>query len=72
MVALTYGADSDWVKNVLAASECGLTTRGQTHRFQSPRIYRDETRQDVRRFERTVLKLLRFVDFMEPQPAGTT
>lgn len=72
VVALTYGADSDWVKNVLTAGECGLTTRGQTYRVYSPRIYRDERRRDVRPFERTVLKLLRVVDFLELRPASTS
>jgi deazaflavin-dependent oxidoreductase (nitroreductase family) len=28
IIALTYGAQSDWVKNVLAAGSCELQTRG--------------------------------------------
>ncbi|MFW6074473.1 MAG: nitroreductase family deazaflavin-dependent oxidoreductase [Chloroflexota bacterium] len=28
IIALTYGAESDWVKNVLAASRCEVRSRG--------------------------------------------
>ena len=30
VIALTYGPETDWVKNVLAAGGCELRTRGQT------------------------------------------
>ncbi|HEY9525045.1 MAG TPA: nitroreductase family deazaflavin-dependent oxidoreductase, partial [Thermopolyspora sp.] len=33
VIALTYGADSDWVKNVLAAGGCELRTRGRRVRL---------------------------------------
>lgn len=29
LIALTYGRDSEWVKNVLAAKRCQLETRGR-------------------------------------------
>jgi putative N-acetylmannosamine-6-phosphate epimerase len=29
--ALTYGPDTDWVKNVLTADGCELWTRGRCH-----------------------------------------
>ena len=29
VIALTYGPDRDWVKNVLAAGRCGLIVRGR-------------------------------------------
>ena len=38
IIALTYGAGADWVKNVLAAGSCELVTRGQRIRLTQPRI----------------------------------
>jgi deazaflavin-dependent oxidoreductase (nitroreductase family) len=42
IIALTYGAQSDWVKNVLAAGSCELQTRGRRARLRNPRIETDE------------------------------
>lgn len=36
VIALTYGEDVDWLKNVLAAGECEVVRSGHVHRFQSP------------------------------------
>ncbi len=44
LFALTYGQDTDWVKNVLAADGCELRTRGRAVRLTSPRLYHDESR----------------------------
>ena len=41
IIALTYGAESDWVKNVLAAGACELQTRGRRMRLAAPRIVVD-------------------------------
>ena len=70
--ALTYGPDTDWVKNVLAAGGCELQTRGRTIRLTSPRIYRDEDRRGIRPVEREVLRALNVADFLsaKPAPAG--
>src|SRR5947208_12462237 len=38
VLALTYGPDTDWVKNVLAAGGCELRTRGRAIRLVSPRL----------------------------------
>lgn len=38
LISLPYGAESDWVRNVLAAGGGELTTRGQRERLQSPRL----------------------------------
>lgn len=64
VVALTYGADSDWVKNVLAAGECELTTRGRTVRLVEPRLYRDERRQGMPVVVRQVLTVASVADFL--------
>jgi deazaflavin-dependent oxidoreductase (nitroreductase family) len=47
VVALTYGPDTDWVRNVLAAGGCSLETRGRRWRLTRPRLIHDETRRSV-------------------------
>jgi len=61
IVALTYGADTDWLRNIQAAGGGLLRTRGLT--FQ-PRLYHDETRTGIRPAERQVLRLLDVADFV--------
>jgi deazaflavin-dependent oxidoreductase (nitroreductase family) len=39
LFALTYGSDTDWVKNVLAAGGCELRTRGRVVQLGSPRLF---------------------------------
>ena len=62
--ALTYGPDTDWVRNVLAAGGCERRTRGRTVRLVSPRLYRDEDRRGIRPVERQVLRVLNVADFL--------
>jgi len=45
LVALTYGRESEWVKNVLAAGRCKLETRGQRHQLTAP----DQQRYGIER-----------------------
>lgn len=40
VVALTYGSDSDWVKNVVAAGGCRIRRLGRVHPLNSPRLVR--------------------------------
>ena len=68
--ALTYGADTDWVKNVLAAGGCQLETRGRVVRLVAPRLDHDERRRGIRPFERQVLRLLGVADFLTLETAG--
>ena len=69
LFALTYGPDSDWVKNVLAAGGCGLVTRGRTVRLVSPRLVHDENRRGIRPVERQVLGLIGVADFLSLKTA---
>jgi len=69
--ALTYGPDTDWVKNVLAAGGCELRTRGDTIELISARLFHDETRRGIRPFERQVLRVLGVADFLSLKPAST-
>ena len=64
LIALTYGTDADWVKNVLAADGCDLITRGRGHLLRSPEIVHDPSRHTVPSVVRPVLRLLRVTDFM--------
>ena len=64
VVALTYGANSDWVKNVLAAGGCDLVTRGRTIHLTAPEIFHDETRRHVPRMVRPILRVMGVADFM--------
>jgi deazaflavin-dependent oxidoreductase (nitroreductase family) len=41
LIALTYGSESEWVKNVLAAGRCELETGGTVHRLAAPVIVHD-------------------------------
>jgi len=72
VLALGYGPDTDWVRNVLAAGGAELQTRLQTIAVGAPRLFRDETRADVRVVERLLLRLVRAADFLELQPAERT
>ena len=64
VIALTYGADSDWVKNVLAAGGCDLVTRGHLAHLTAPEIFHDASRRHVPRVVRAMLRLLGVADFM--------
>ena len=68
VVALTYGADSDWVRNVLAAGGCELESRGRTRHLTAPRIFHDESRRPVPPAVRPILRLIGVADFMALRP----
>lgn len=72
VLALTYGPDTDWVKNVLAAGGCELRTRGRTMQMTAPRLYHDETRQGIRPVERRVLRAIHVADFLSLKTAAAT
>jgi deazaflavin-dependent oxidoreductase (nitroreductase family) len=72
IIALTYGPDADWVKNVLAAGGCELRTRGQTIPVSSPRLYHDDNRPGIRPLERQALRALHVADFLSLTPATAT
>ena len=64
VVALTYGAESDWVKNVLAAGGCELETRGRRQQLSQPRLVHDERRSAMPFAVRPILGLLHVSDFL--------
>jgi len=69
LVALTYGADTDWVKNVLAAGGCELLTRRRTVRLESPRLVHDESRHGVPAVVRVGLRVIGAADFLSLETA---
>ena len=64
LIALTYGRDSEWVKNVLAAGGCELETRGVQYQLSAPTIVHDPTRRRFPLFVRIVLRIIGADDFM--------
>jgi deazaflavin-dependent oxidoreductase (nitroreductase family) len=70
VVALTYGPDSEWVRNVLASGGCTLETEGHLVALTQPRIYHDTHRSAVPPFVRVVLTLIGVADFLALTPAA--
>jgi deazaflavin-dependent oxidoreductase (nitroreductase family) len=70
-IALSYGPNTDWVRNVRAAGRCDVITRGKRVRLVDPRIVHDETRAAIRPLERQFLRLLRVADFLVLDTSGT-
>jgi len=67
--ALTYGADSQWVKNVMAAGGCEVRTNGTTVRLCEPRIFTDPDHRLVPGPVGVALRILDVDDFLSMRPA---
>jgi deazaflavin-dependent oxidoreductase (nitroreductase family) len=65
IIALTYGPETDWVRNVLAAGECDLETRGRTFHLTNPRLIHDPQRRAMPPIVRQVLAIGNVTDFLE-------
>jgi len=63
-IALTYGPQSDWVRNVLAAGGCTLVTRGRTWRLTHPHLFHDAQRRVLPPPARVIGALANFSDFL--------
>jgi deazaflavin-dependent oxidoreductase (nitroreductase family) len=72
VIALTYGRDSQWVRNVLAAGGAEVVTRGRRLRLIEPAIVRDEQRAMMPAGVRSVLGAIRVNDFMVLRPARSS
>jgi len=72
VVALTYGPDADWVRNVLAAGGAVLETRGRRLRLTRPRLVHDESRRAVPPPLRPLGRLGRVADFLDLSVADDT
>jgi deazaflavin-dependent oxidoreductase (nitroreductase family) len=69
VIALTYGSDVQWVRNVLAAGGCELETRGRTIMLSDPRVVRDPSANLVPQPVRTFLRLMHVTEFLRLEPA---
>jgi deazaflavin-dependent oxidoreductase (nitroreductase family) len=65
LIALTYGRDSEWVRNVLAAGGCELETRGVRYLLSAPTILHDPTRRRFPLPVRMTLGIIGANDFMQ-------
>src|SRR6266536_2037947 len=64
-LALTYGPDAQWVRNVLAQGGCTLEATGRRVELANPRVVHDPSRRPVPPPVRSVLALLRVEYFLE-------
>jgi deazaflavin-dependent oxidoreductase (nitroreductase family) len=64
LVALTYGPEAEWVKNVLAAGGCALVTRGRQYQLTDPVIEHDPARKQFPLGVRTILGIIGANDFL--------
>jgi deazaflavin-dependent oxidoreductase (nitroreductase family) len=64
-VALTYGRESEWVKNVLAAGGCEVQTGGRHYHLSDPTIVHDPTRKQFPLPVRVILGIVGANDFMK-------
>jgi deazaflavin-dependent oxidoreductase (nitroreductase family) len=64
VIALIYGADSQWVRNVLAAGGADIETRGRRLHLIGPEMVRDPSRSLVPKPVRVPLGLLNVDEFI--------
>ena len=64
IIALTYGAARDWVRNVQAAGGCELLTRGRKVALTHPRIISDPDRRWAPLPVRLILRLIGVDQYM--------
>jgi hypothetical protein len=70
LIALTYGRDSEWVKNVLSAGGCQLETRRLVY-HSAPTIVHDPTRRQFPLPVRMILWIVGANDFMRLSTSHT-
>ena len=71
LIALTYGRESEWVKNVLADGGCELETRGVLYQLSAPTIVHDPTRGRFPLLVRMILRIVGANDFIQLSTAHT-
>ena len=62
--ALTYGAEVQWVKNIVAAGECTVRTVGREVRLVEPQLFTDPACREMPRLIRPFLGFMRVTEFM--------
>lgn len=72
LFALTYGAGTDWVKNVFAQNGCEVIWRGRTYALADPRfVPQSEALPALPWLVRRVLRLIDVTEFLRLSLAGT-
>src|SRR5580765_75812 len=71
LFALTYGAESDWVRNVLVAGRCQIRTRRRTVELVEPQRFADPTHRKAPAPARWILALLSVNEFLAMAPLET-
>jgi deazaflavin-dependent oxidoreductase (nitroreductase family) len=70
IVALTYGPEAQWVRNVLAAGHCRMLVQGRWIELVEPRRFHDPARSQVPLVVRWALALLSVEWFLEMRAAS--
>lgn len=68
-IALTYGRDVDWVKNITAAGGFELETKGTVVLLIEPRVDNDPSARWAPLGVRQALKLMSATDYLQARPA---
>jgi deazaflavin-dependent oxidoreductase (nitroreductase family) len=71
LISLPYGADSDWVRNVLAAGGCDLVAGRRRVHLVAPSVFVDPAPADLPAFIRIVQRRLGITEHLIAEPAGT-
>ncbi|WP_197514538.1 nitroreductase family deazaflavin-dependent oxidoreductase [Mycobacterium sp. E342] len=64
VVALPFGPEADWVRNVIAEGGCQLCERGNRIMLTDPEIFHDEHRRQANAVVRVILRFARVTDFL--------
>jgi deazaflavin-dependent oxidoreductase (nitroreductase family) len=64
VIAIAYGRDSDWVRNVIAKGSCDVVKMGKRLHLVDPRIVVDDSRRLLPPPWRPLLRWLRISEFL--------
>lgn len=70
VIALPYGSGADWVRNVLAAGGCDVSSGGTRTRLDRPRVIRDDKLPAVPAMTRWVLSRVGCTEVIVLSPAA--
>jgi deazaflavin-dependent oxidoreductase (nitroreductase family) len=70
IVALTYGSDVNWLKNVVAAEGCRIKTRGKEIQLGPPEVFEDRQARFAPQPARAILRLFGIHEFARMRPVS--
>ena len=71
VIALTYGPEVEWLKNIIAAGGCRVRIQGRWLRLTDPRRFRDPSRRRVPPIVRVPLAVMGVDEFVALRRAET-